>query len=166
MGGHRSSPNARPLSREASFKVFYHYQLTFVSRSQVSSPWSPPRLLPVSTRPHHRPLMRLQRLVGRIRSRTSHPVCLFFLISFISVTTCFLSAVPTTRPLWRGPASLVVPQEGRGHVRSFFVHTSYSPEADVYNSSYYLYPYFRFCRLPLGTSYPVVVASGRLRVSQ
>ncbi|KAH9021821.1 hypothetical protein EDB85DRAFT_2142794 [Lactarius pseudohatsudake] len=25
-------------------------------------------------------------------------------------------AVPTTRPLWRGPASLVVPQEGRGHL--------------------------------------------------
>ncbi|KAH8999857.1 hypothetical protein EDB86DRAFT_2907826, partial [Lactarius hatsudake] len=31
--------------------------------------------------------------------------------------------------------------------------------ADVYNSSYYLYPYFHFCRLPLGTSYPVVVAT-------
>ncbi|KAH9030980.1 hypothetical protein EDB85DRAFT_2146334 [Lactarius pseudohatsudake] len=35
-----SSPNAHPLSQEASFK------LTFVSRSQVSPPWSPLRLLP------------------------------------------------------------------------------------------------------------------------
>ncbi|KAH8980032.1 hypothetical protein EDB86DRAFT_3088246 [Lactarius hatsudake] len=51
----------------------YHYQLMFVSRSQVSPPWSPPPLLPVSTRPHHQPLMRLQCLVGRIRSRISHP---------------------------------------------------------------------------------------------
>ncbi|KAH8980030.1 hypothetical protein EDB86DRAFT_2982095, partial [Lactarius hatsudake] len=32
-------------------------------------------------------------------------------------------AVPTTRPLWRGPSSLVVPQEGRGHVHRFFIHT-------------------------------------------
>ncbi|KAH8977488.1 hypothetical protein EDB86DRAFT_3165101 [Lactarius hatsudake] len=96
MGGHWSSPNARPLSREASFK--------FITTSSCSFP-----------------ALRCRHL-GR------HCVSSLSLLDLVTALSCIFSvssaafspasrtrAVPTTQPLWCGPASLVVPQEGRGH---------------------------------------------------
>ncbi|KAH9028992.1 hypothetical protein EDB85DRAFT_1968715 [Lactarius pseudohatsudake] len=99
---------------------------TFVSRSQVS----PPRLLPVSshspTRPHH--LSCVFSVSLATFRPASHTRYVIFSYSCIVVATCFLS---TTQPLWRGPVSLVVPQEGRGHVRSFFIHPSHPLHGDA-----------------------------------
>ncbi|KAH9031734.1 hypothetical protein EDB84DRAFT_1578734, partial [Lactarius hengduanensis] len=60
----------------------------------------------------------------------------------------------------------LAPAPFRLHDRSGVVPCRWSCLRRVGDISYYLYPYFHLCRLPLGTSYPVVVASGRLRVSQ
>ncbi|KAH9017469.1 hypothetical protein EDB83DRAFT_2679810 [Lactarius deliciosus] len=64
----------------------------------------------------------------RCRHLGRHRVSSLSLLDLITGLSCVFSvssaafgpgsrtrAVPTTRPLWRGLASLVVPQEGRGH---------------------------------------------------
>ncbi|KAH9009811.1 hypothetical protein EDB84DRAFT_1570972 [Lactarius hengduanensis] len=65
----------------------------------------------------------------RCRHLGRHRVSSLSLLDLITGLSCVFSvssaafgpvprtrAVPTTRPLWRGPVSLVVPQEGRGHL--------------------------------------------------
>ncbi|KAH9023730.1 hypothetical protein EDB85DRAFT_304056 [Lactarius pseudohatsudake] len=86
-------------------------------------------------------------LFAPTRSHQCHHLsCVVFSVS--SATFRPASHTRTTRPLWRGPASLVVPQEDRGHA--------------------FLLSVLVLSLLSLATWYctpiPLVVASGRLRV--